>query len=317
MPDYIQRKTTAQINALARSFKKTFKQAGNKAVSDWEDYYAEYADEDAELEKQYKAGDITKKEWTAGRVALMGAGIIAGGALVKSITGYITNAGKSASNQINSKLDDVFTLAHDRSGYEIEEQARIRTAFDVVSKSALEVYKRNEQPFSMAKWAQGKASKYYSGKVHTVIKHGLEAGWSVDDIARSLRDICNMGDRSALRTARTLINGAENAGRQYAYNQASEMGLKLVKEWVATVDDRTRDSHALIDGEVVDIDEDFSNGLEYPGDSSGDDDEVINCRCAMVSHVQGFDRGSDVDYRESESYQEWRAEREARAGAEE
>lgn len=57
------------------------------------------------------------------------------------------------------------------------------------------------------------------------------------------------------------------------------------KKWVATLDKRTRDSHAAADGQVVPVDGQFSVGLsalQFPGDPSGPAEEVINCRCTII-----------------------------------
>lgn len=73
-------------------------------------------------------------------------------------------------------------------------------------------------------------------------------------------------------------------------HDAEEKGVHTQKGWMATHDSRTRETHADIDGEFVDIDEEFSNGLEYPGDPNGDPSEVYNCRCTLVYKVVGFGR---------------------------
>jgi uncharacterized protein with gpF-like domain len=81
--------------------------------------------------------------------------------------------------------------------------------------------------------------------------------------------------------ARTETHGAANFG---ATEAARETGLPLRKEWIAAQDERTRQSHADADGQIVGQDETFDVGgsrLEYPGDPSGPAEEVINCRCAL------------------------------------
>src|SRR5699024_7451549 len=90
-----------------------------------------------------------------------------------------------------------------------------------------------------------------------------------------------MNRSSAVRAARTAITSAENAGRMDSYKAASDMGIKVRKRWVATKDDRTRKSHRRMDGETVDWDKPFSNGLMYPGDPSGPGAEVYQCRCTL------------------------------------
>lgn len=62
----------------------------------------------------------------------------------------------------------------------------------------------------------------------------------------------------------------------------------MQKQWLATLDDRTRESHADADMQVVGIDEAFTvNGsrMDYPGDPSAPADEVCNCRCTMMPVV--------------------------------
>ncbi len=65
-----------------------------------------------------------------------------------------------------------------------------------------------------------------------------------------------------------------------------EKGARIVKQWDATLDARTRSSHARVDGELRENDEKFSNGLLYPGDPSGSAAEVINCRCALLQRAK-------------------------------
>lgn len=74
-----------------------------------------------------------------------------------------------------------------------------------------------------------------------------------------------------------------------SYAAAEKMGIKLKKEWLATLDGRTRHSHAALDGEKVGTDEKFSNGCRFPGDPQGRPGEVYNCRCTMVAALDDVD----------------------------
>lgn len=98
-----------------------------------------------------------------------------------------------------------------------------------------------------------------------------------------------MSRDSAIRAARTAVTGAQNAGRQDSYLQAENMGIELEKEWVSTLDGRTRPEHADADGQVVEIDESFIVGgekLEYPGDPNGSPWNIYQCRCTMIARVK-------------------------------
>lgn len=76
---------------------------------------------------------------------------------------------------------------------------------------------------------------------------------------------------SAIRTARTATTAAQNAGRMDSYHAAEGMGIKLKKEWLATLDGRTHHAHAMLDGQTAETDKPFHvDGYEimYPGDTS-------------------------------------------------
>jgi len=83
----------------------------------------------------------------------------------------------------------------------------------------------------------------------------------------------------SMRIARTETTIAMNL----ATNQAGvESGVLIDKEWISAGDGKERPTHAELNGEQVDMNEPFSNGLMYPGDPSGDAGEVINCRCTFL-----------------------------------
>ena len=78
------------------------------------------------------------------------------------------------------------------------------------------------------------------------------------------------------------------------------LGVEVQKEWMATLDSRTRESHRNLDGERRELDERFSNGLMYPG-ASGSAKEVYNCRCTMVSYLPKYDSEDEPRV----TYSEW------------
>lgn len=63
-------------------------------------------------------------------------------------------------------------------------------------------------------------------------------------------------------------------------NQAKQQGYSktIQKEWVTGANART--SHAMMQGEVVGIDDTFSNGARWPGDDNLDPDESCGCNCS-------------------------------------
>lgn len=96
-------------------------------------------------------------------------------------------------------------------------------------------------------------------------------------IARIENTYQDISKARAATIARTEVVSASQLGVLSGYEQS---GLEI-KIWVATPDGNTRDSHAAIDGEEKGLHQPFSNGLQFPGDPTGQAEEVINCRCTI------------------------------------
>lgn len=135
-----------------------------------------------------------------------------------------------------------------------------------------------------------KAAHWNVEEMNRAVLQGILQGESMDAIAVRFRDVLGMNQSSAIRNARTAVTYAENQGRLDSYEKAQANGVVMVKVWASTHDSRTRESHVLLDGEEVGIDEKFSNGLKCPGDPDGIGAEVCNCRCAMGTRIIGFKR---------------------------
>ncbi len=116
-------------------------------------------------------------------------------------------------------------------------------------------------------------------KIRSSFAEGIGLGESVRQLQERVRTTFNqMTPARSLMIARTESGEAANAGRQVVMRAN---GVKRI-EWVTAHDDRVRDSHAAIDGDVIDMGERFDNGLRYPQDPEGPPEEVINCRCVAA-----------------------------------
>lgn len=115
--------------------------------------------------------------------------------------------------------------------------------------------------------------------IKAVVADGLSNNLSTSQIAVSIEKLyADFDIKRAYRIARTEIVGASSFGILEA---AQQSGFDLLKEWVSMKDQRVRDSHNAVDGEIRELDQPFSNGLQYPGDPAGPAHEVVNCRCGL------------------------------------
>lgn len=117
------------------------------------------------------------------------------------------------------------------------------------------------------------------------VSRGIASSLPYTDIARNLSNASQSGLFNAKRIARTEGHRIQQQSADDARQVAKKKGADVVKQWDATMDRRTRDSHSRVDGEIRKNDEKFSNGLRYAGDPDGEASEVINCRCVTLTRA--------------------------------
>lgn len=127
--------------------------------------------------------------------------------------------------------------------------------------------------------------------VRAEVSRGIANGSTWNEIAWKLAmsfksTPFNSAYNRAMTIARTEGHRIQIQSADHAQHRAKEKGANVLKQWNATLDDKTRDSHRMVDSEIRELDEKFSNGLMYPGDPSGDAAEVVNCRCALLQRAK-------------------------------
>lgn len=90
-------------------------------------------------------------------------------------------------------------------------------------------------------------------------------------------------------TMRTLNEARQEATEQVIEDTGIDPG-NVTRTWMATLDNRTRDTHAAMNGQVVGMDEPFVSPsgatLMFPGDPDAPPEETINCRCVVAINVE-------------------------------
>lgn len=123
-------------------------------------------------------------------------------------------------------------------------------------------------------------------KITAQVSRGIATGMTFSDVAKQLEMQSRIGYNNAIRIARTEGHRIQTTATMDAMTEAKDRGADVVKQWDATLDGGTRESHIAVDGQIRELKEKFSNGLDYPGDPSGRAAEVINCRCALLQRAR-------------------------------
>lgn len=123
---------------------------------------------------------------------------------------------------------------------------------------------------------------YNSKKLRQAIIRSLNNGAGVPQMAKDIQSVINVNESSAIMRARTVATGAQNKSRLDSLRYAEKkFGIKYEKVWDSSHDSRVRPSHQRLTGQRRGLEEKFSNGLMYPGESGGDWAEIANCRCKI------------------------------------
>ena len=119
--------------------------------------------------------------------------------------------------------------------------------------------------------------------IESIVTQGIQDGLSERQIGKLIDTVAPTKSASRAQTiARTETHAAAMASAQAS---AEATGIEMVREWVASGGERTREAHDAASGQVVGMNEPFivdGEELMYPGDPNGSAGNVVNCRCAVV-----------------------------------
>jgi len=120
-----------------------------------------------------------------------------------------------------------------------------------------------------------------------VIEAGISDGVGVAQVASNIRKVTGLTPWRAATVARTETHNAATFGSiETARSAEQDVGIVLLKEWLPTMDNRTRDAHRAMAGQpAIALDEKFNvdgEMMDRPSDPAGSAENVINCRCGLI-----------------------------------
>ena len=292
---------------------EVYQQAQADAQEALAKFLKRFEKEDARRRKLVEKGEMTKaeyKSWRSGQI--LRSKQLSG--TLDQVSQAMVNANKVAMAALAGKLPEVYAENANYSAFWVCKETGLAVGFDLVDPDTVQHMLTAGEALFMAPGVNVAKDKLWNRKLMaSQLTQGVLLGESIPKMARRVQRVTGSNYATAVRTARTAVTGAENAGRVHSYKRAKEMGIKLEKEWLATLDGRTRHSHRQLDGQRVPNEEGakFENGCRYPGDPHGRYEEICNCRCTLVAVVDGVDT-SDAErwsrLPEGMTYEEWKNE---------
>lgn len=161
------------------------------------------------------------------------------------------------------------------------DQRKVEKALRTDSKLSKGLYTRLGEDYNLLKT-----------RIRTNLSRGVVQGQSWNDIAKNIAGGMNSPFKtafnSAVRIARTEGHRVQQSASYDAMNVAKEKGADVLKQWDSTLDDKTRDTHRMLDGQIRELDEPFEvEGMKamFPSDF-GIASEDINCRCCVLQRAR-------------------------------
>lgn len=305
MSDPAHNETESLLKALEKRINEEFSRAIKEVHAKVDDYLKRYKKKDetwrewiskAEDRTEKKKRENDYKKWRTSQIAV--------GKRWKEMRETLAqdfhNADEIARSITNGYMPEVYALNHNYGTYTVESGSMKDTSYTLYDRQSVErIFRDNPDMLpppgkALAEKIQegldaGKDIRWNKQQIQSVMIQGILQGDSIPKLAKRLSTTVGDSDRkAAIRNARTMTTGAQNAGRVDSYIRAEKMGIKMMQQWLATHDNRTRHSHRQIDYETRPVGEEFSNKCKFPGDPEGPAWEVYNCRCTLRGLVDGL-----------------------------
>lgn len=286
MADWAARYADRSADELRDRIRAIYLQAGVELQQKMQDFAQRSADRDAYMRQRVADGKMTPEQyrrWQQGQV-------FTGRQWqqkVRDATQAYVDADRIAGQLVNGVTHGVFVEAANYTAYHIERTMGGGVAFNLYDESTVERLLLDD-PKMLPEWRIDRQKDYTwnEQRVRNAVAQGIIQGESVRQIGQRLCVGLATGNAAKMNMfARTAVTGAQNAGRVERLREAQDMGIQVRKVWLATLDERTREEHADLDGQERDIDKPFETSgytIDYPGDPDAAPEMVYNCRCTLI-----------------------------------
>lgn len=281
--------TDKKLEEMEERLSAIYSRAMDEVQEKAEEYFSQFAAEDEKKRRLVKDGKISQAEYDKWRKAEIMRGTRFS-ELKAQLAEQLLHVNETALAYINGELPEVYSVNYNALAGSVDGVGGYSfTLLDADTVKHLATTEENLLPYKEID--PTKDIPWNTKKINAEVLQGVLQGESMDKIAARMQNVQNMNKEQAIRTARTIVTGAENKGRQDSYKRAQDDGIIMDRRWIATHDARTRDWHLDLDGVEVGVDEPWENDfgeIMFPGDPSAHPANVYNCRCSMAAVVKGF-----------------------------
>ena len=301
MSDYMNKLTTKQLNQLEKELNEIYKGTTDEVLKRIRKALLDLERATTEEDKQKAIQKLNGLE-----------------DLIKRIMEDIHNTNMESVKEINKHIIDTFINNQEYGAFLVEKNTGEQLKWNLYNRNTIkEILIGEANPFYMLALDEFKDKDAIYRALKRELVQSVMLGESIPKIAKRIQGVINRNRYDSIRIARTETTRSENAGRLNSFKQAEKQGIKGKKQWLATIDGRTRERHLRMNMEEVDLDKNFSNGLDHPG-GNGKASEVINCRCSMGYEFVGLEKTAKEKELDNAlkrmSFEEWKRREEEKSG---
>lgn len=291
MPDAGMKAAEAEFLRIRERLTRIYAQAAEDLQKKLKDFVTRYQLLDQQKRAMRDSGELTEEayqEWVSHQVFTTKLWT----EKAEEAAAMLSRANEEAAALVQQGRLTAFTAAANYGAYQVEHALGIKTSLSLYSRESVSRLILGD-PQILPEWKIDQPKDYIWNykKVQNAVTQGIIQGKPIPEIAQDLVSVLQTQNENKMTNfARTAMTGAHNAGRMDTLHRQQSLGIRVKKKWLATNDARTRDSHADLDGQVVEVDEPFVTTnrdgstayIDYPGDPTADAEQVYNCRCTMV-----------------------------------
>lgn len=206
--------------------------------------------------------------------------------LERQISGILDNLQGKNFTSVADYLQKSYTNGFVGNMYDMQGQG-VPLVLPIDQRQVLKAVEKTGDDFKLTN-KRGISTKELKKQVQSELSRGLASGLTYAQIARSISDYGQADMHRAMNIARTEGHRVQNEARFDSMQAAQDKGADVVKQWDCTLDGQTRLEHAELDGQIRELNEDFTVGsysAPYPG-AFGDPYMDCNCRCCMLQRAR-------------------------------
>lgn len=281
MADIAHAKTDQKLEEMEKRLSAIYSRAEQTVQKKMADYAKSIDEKSSELLQAYKDAETEDEKRKAKKAYIRFYRQVVKSKEFVSISSNVADelykANAEASAYINSQTPSIYALNYNYINAEMAKDIDGFTPQEITDKEAEKYSGYTKQTVDKKKdatWNKDNLKK-------SVIAGSLLLLGAYAIMKRSANSTVEKNRNSASMHSSGMGTDAENKARLDGMYRASDIGVKVQKQWRSTLDNRTRDSHRSIDSETIDLDATFDNGLKYPREPGGALSEICNCRCRL------------------------------------